>query len=190
MLQRLPQEPEEGVSELTNYVANFTKEMLGRSSDLRDYTQLLQCQFAGAAILGGLKDCAESARQRDPKMFALKFGLYAVKVSAIFLPLPPPLGLVMHKAADIALARLSQQAQSELEALERRMDANMRRMLTEELLRLGTAQAWAAEEQAGRSWTAAKDKVTAKFAGILAHASSFNRWAIIEQDLSTSSEAG
>ena len=30
-------------------------------------------------------------------------------MSAIYLPLPPPLGLVIHKAADMALARLSQE---------------------------------------------------------------------------------
>ena len=35
---------------------------------------------AGNAILGGLKDCADSARLKDAGIFALKFGLYAVKV--------------------------------------------------------------------------------------------------------------
>ena len=163
------------------------------------YTELLQCQFAGNAILGGLKDCADSARLQDAGKFALQFGLYAVKVSAIFLPLPPPLGLVIHKAADMALARLSQEAETQLEILEKKMDAKMRAMLTEELLRLGTAQARAAEEQVQEMsimdalWsdileTSAADKVSAKFAAAMAHASSFNRWAIIEQDLSTSSE--
>ena len=34
----------------------------------------------------------------------------AGQVSAIFLPLPPPLGLLVHKAADMALARLSKEA--------------------------------------------------------------------------------
>lgn len=163
------------------------------------YTELLQCQFAGNAILGGLEDCATTARQKDAKMFALKFGLYAIKVSAIFLPLPPPLGLLVHKAADMALARLSKEAESQLEALERRMDANMRALLTEELLRLGTAQARTAEEQVQEMsildalWSdilqnEATNKVSSKFAAAMAHASSFNRWAIIEQDLSTSSE--
>ena len=38
---------------------------------------------AGNAILGGLKDCADSARLKDAGIFALKFGLYAVKVPAL-----------------------------------------------------------------------------------------------------------
>lgn len=250
-----PQDAEEaaGVSELTMYMANFTKEKCGELHEkegkdenttkllekMKDvceeedadqvvskinvhvsdpffaqflcgglnlftvnemtYTELLQCQFAGNSILGGLEDCATTARQQDAKVFALKFGLYAIKVSAIFLPLPPPLGLLVHKAADMALARLSKEAESQLEALERRMDANMRALLTEELLRLGTAQARTAEEQVQEMsildalWSdilqnEATNKVSSKFAAAMAHASSFNRWAIIEQDLSTSSE--
>lgn len=250
-----PQDAEEaaGVSELTMYMANFTKEKCGelhkkegkdenttklleKMKDVCEeedadqvvskinvhvsdpffaqflcgglnlftvnemtYTELLQCQFAGNSILGGLEDCATTARQQDAKVFALKFGLYAIKVSAIFLPLPPPLGLLVHKAADMALARLSKEAESQLEALERRMDANMRALLTEELLRLGTAQARTAEEQVQEMsildalWSdilqnEATNKVSSKFAAAMAHASSFNRWAIIEQDLSTSSE--
>lgn len=252
-----PQDAEEaaGVSELTMYMANFTKEKCGELHEkegkdenttkllekMKDvceeedadqvvskinvhvsdpffaqflcgglnlftvnemtYTELLQCQFAGNSILGGLEDCATTARQQDAKVFALKFGLYAIKVSAIFLPLPPPLGLLVHKAADMALARLSKEAESQLEALERRMDANMRALLTEELLRLGTAQARTAEEQVQEMsildalWSdilqnEATNKVSSKFAAAMAHASSFNRWAIIEQDLSTSSNAG
>lgn len=250
-----PQDAEEaaGVSELTMYMANFTKEKCGelhkkegkdenttklleKMKDVCEeedadqvvskinvhvsdpffaqflcgglnlftvnemtYTELLQCQFAGNSILGGLEDCATTARQQDAKVFALKFGLYAIKVSAIFLPLPPPLGLLVHKAADMALARLSKEAESQLEALERRMDANMRALLTEELLRLGTAQARTAEEQVQEMsildalWSdilqnEATNKVSSKFAAAMAHASSFNCWAIIEQDLSTSSE--
>lgn len=250
-----PQDAEEaaGVSELTMYMANFTKEKCGELHEkegkdenttkllekMKDvceeedadqvvskinvhvsdpffaqflcgglnlftvnemtYTELLQCQFAGNSILGGLEDCATTARQQDAKVFALKFGLYAIKVSAIFLPLPPPLGLLVHKAADMALARLSKEAESQLEALERRMDANMRALLTEELLRLGTAQARTAEEEVQEMsildalWSdilqnEATNKVSSKFAAAMAHASSFNRWAIIEQDLSTSSE--
>lgn len=250
-----PQDAEDaaGVSELTTYLANFTKEkcrelqekeekdenttkLLEKMKDVcaeddtdqvvskinvhvsdpffaqflcgglnlftvndMTYTELLQCQFAGNSILGGLEECATTARQQDAKVFALKFGLYAIKVSAIFLPLPPPLGLLVHKAADMALARLSKEAESQLEALERRMDANMRALLTEELLRLGTAQARAAEEQVQEMsildalWSdilqnEATNKVSSKFAAAMAHASSFNRWAIIEQDLSTSSE--
>lgn len=250
-----PQDAEEaaGVSELTMYMANFTKEKCGELHEkegkdenitkllekMKDvceeedadqvvskinvhvsdpffaqflcgglnlftvnemtYTELLQCQFAGNSILGGLEDCATTARQQDAKVFALKFGLYAIKVSAIFLPLPPPLGLLVHKAADMALARLSKEAESQLEALERWMDANMRALLTEELLRLGTAQARTAEEQVQEMsildalWSdilqnEATNKVSSKFAAAMAHASSFNRWAIIEQDLSTSSE--
>jgi hypothetical protein len=31
----------------------------------RTYTELLQCQFAGNSILGGLEDCATTARQQD-----------------------------------------------------------------------------------------------------------------------------
>lgn len=250
-----PQDAEEvaGVSELTMYMANFTKEKCGelhkkegkdenttklleKMKDVCEeedadqvvskinvhvsdpffaqflcgglnlftvnemtYTELLQCQFAGNSILGGLEDCATTARQQDAKVFALKFGLYAIKVSAIFLPLPPPLGLLVHKAADMALARLSKEAESQLEALERRMDANMRALLTEELLRLGRPQARTAEEQVQEMsildalWSdilqnEATNKVSSKFAAAMAHASSFNRWAIIEQDLSTSSE--
>lgn len=250
-----PQDAEEaaGVSELTMYMANFTKEKCGELHEkegkdenitkllekMKDvceeedadqvvskinvhvsdpffaqflcgglnlftvnemtYTELLQCQFAGNSILGGLEDCATTARQQDAKVFALKFGLYAIKVSAIFLPLPPPLGLLVHKAADMALARLSKEAESQLEALERWMDANMRALLTEELLRLGTAQARTAEEEVQEMsildalWSdilqnEATNKVSSKFAAAMAHASSFNRWAIIEQDLSTSSE--
>ena len=38
-----------------------------------------------------------------------------------------------------------------MDILERKMDAKMRQMLTEELLRLGTAQARAAEEQVQES---------------------------------------
>lgn len=250
-----PQDAEEaaGVSELTMYMENFTKEKCGELHEkegkdenttkllekMKDvceeedadqvvskinvhvsdpffaqflcgglnlftvnemtYTELLQCQFAGNSILGGLEDCATTARQQDAKVFALKFGLYAIKVSAIFLPLPPPLGLLVHKAADMALARLSKEAESQLEALERRMDANMRALLTEELLRLGTAQARTAEEEVQEMsildalWSdilqnEATNKVSSKFAAAMAHASNFNRWAIIEQDLSTSSE--
>ena len=41
----------------------------------------------------------------------------------------------------------------------------------------------------GQPRTSATDKVSAKFAAAMAHASSFNRWAIIEQDLSTSSDS-
>lgn len=54
MLQRLqqPQEPEEGVSELTNYMANFTKEMLG--SDGWNCIQVLsQKKAATCSVVAG-----------------------------------------------------------------------------------------------------------------------------------------
>ncbi|CAK9115106.1 unnamed protein product [Durusdinium trenchii] len=163
------------------------------------YTELLQCQFAAHDVLGGLVECGEAAKTKNAALFALRFSLYAIKVSAIFLPLLPPLGLLIHKAADLALARLSKEVENQLDALEKKMDAKMQAMLTEELLRLGTAQARAAEEQVQEMsildalWSdilehSATSKDSAKFAAAMAHASSFNRWAIIEQDLSTSSE--
>lgn len=46
---------------------------------------------AGNAILGGLKDCADSARLQDAGKFALQFGLYAVKVRCVgFYKVGPP----------------------------------------------------------------------------------------------------
>eukprot|EP00913_Durusdinium_trenchii_P011203 g10521.t1 len=86
------------------------------------YTELLQCQFAAHDVLGGLVECGEAAKTKNAALFALRFSLYAIKVSAIFLPLLPPLGLLIHKAADLALARLSKEVENQLDALEKKMD--------------------------------------------------------------------
>lgn len=41
--------------------------------------ELLTCQMAAADVLGGLKECSDSARTEDAKLFALKFALYGIK---------------------------------------------------------------------------------------------------------------
>eukprot|EP00435_Cladocopium_sp_Y103_P017203 s3056_g4.t1 len=98
----------------------------------------------------------------------------------------------------MALSSLAKDAAGHLENLETKMSAVMRKSLSQELLRLGTAQARAADEQIQEMITldALLNDMVSKssklfggdFAAAMARVTSFNRWAIIEHDLSTSTE--
>lgn len=157
--------------------------------------ELGQCQDAGRVVLGGLTGVMEA--KGNGKMFAT-MQAYAVKLAVIFVPLPPPLGVIIEKGANMALSSLAKDAAGHLENLETKMSAVMRKSLSQELLRLGTAQARAADEQIQEMITldALLNDMVSKssklfggdFAAAMARVTSFNRWAIIEHDLSTSTE--
>ncbi|CAE7569178.1 unnamed protein product, partial [Symbiodinium pilosum] len=63
------------------------------------------CQETGKMLLGGLTQIMESGNDDFRRR---KFLLYAVKAAAALAPLPPPLGKVIDKAADHALAQFSE----------------------------------------------------------------------------------
>ncbi|CAE7702723.1 unnamed protein product [Symbiodinium sp. CCMP2592] len=151
------------------------------------------CKETAESLLGGLQEVLEARLSAESLM---KFSLYTVKAVATLAPLPPPLGVVLNKAADLVLNRLSREAEAELEDLESKMEQVSHRVVTEELLRLGAAQARAAEDQIQEMsamdalWS---DAISASaggndFARTMSQASSFNRWAAIEQGLATSAE--
>eukprot|EP00435_Cladocopium_sp_Y103_P022989 s3247_g5.t1 len=58
--------------------------------------ELGQCQDAGRVVLGGLTGVMEA--KGNGKMFAT-MQAYAVKLAVIFVPLPPPLGVIIEKGA-------------------------------------------------------------------------------------------
>eukprot|EP00439_Symbiodinium_sp_Y106_P077123 s59_g16.t1 len=153
------------------------------------------CKETAESLLGGLREVLEARLSAESLM---KFSLYTVKAVATLAPLPPPLGVVLNKAVDLVLNRLSREAEAELEDLESKMEQVSQRVVTEELLRLGAAQARAAEDQIQEMsamdalWN---DAISASasggevdFARTMSQASSFNRWAAIEQGLATSAE--
>ena len=83
--------------------------------------------------------------------------------------------------------------------LQEKMEQVSRRVLNEELLRLGAAQARAGEDQIQEMATldaSLRDAIESsnwgnglsKLAGALSKSGSFNRWASIEQNLATSLE--
>lgn len=163
--------------------------------DYMSANELEQCQDAGKVVLGGLTGMMEA--KGKGKMLAT-MQTYALKLAVIFVPLPPPLGVIIEKGANLALSSLANDATSHLENLETKMSAMMRKSLSQELLRLGTAQARAADEQIQEMITldALLNDMVSKssklfggdFAAAMARVTSFNRWAIIEHDLSTSTE--
>ncbi|CAE7434218.1 unnamed protein product [Symbiodinium sp. CCMP2456] len=155
--------------------------------------EIESCQETAESLLGGLSEVLEAKLSSESLM---KFSLYTVKAVATLAPLPPPLGVVLNKAADLVLNRLSREAEAELEDLESKMEQVSQRVMTEELLRLGSAQARAEEDQIQEMssmdalWT---DTISGSgengdFARTMSQASSFNRWAAIEQGLATSAE--
>ena len=184
--------------------ANIVSEMLKLVDDasvarwlcgLTTVNEIGQCQEAGRLILGGLQT-AMQAKDKEKMLGTLQ--AYAVKIAVIFVPLPPPLGVIVEKGANLALSRLAKDAESHLETLETKMGALMRKTLSEDLLRLATAQARAADEQIQEMLTldtllndmVAKSSTVGSeaFASAMAKVTSFNRWAIIEHDLATSTE--
>eukprot|EP00913_Durusdinium_trenchii_P000768 g717.t1 len=106
--------------------------------------ELKQCRNAGKTVIGELK---EMVKVQDYRKMATQLQLYAVKVAVVVLPLPPPLGRIIEQGVHLRLQRLAQDAGEELDSLEKKLDAKIRRTMSRELLRLGTAQARAAEEQ-------------------------------------------
>lgn len=184
--------------------ANMVSEMLKLVDDaavarwLCGFTttnEIGQCQEAGKLILGGLQTAIQA---KDKEKMLATLQAYAVKIAVIFVPLPPPLGVIVEKGANLALSRLAKDAESHLETLETKMGALMRKTLSEDLLRLATAQARAADEQIQEMLTldsllndmVAKSSTVGSeaFASAMAKVTSFNRWAIIEHDLATSTE--
>lgn len=163
--------------------------------DYMSASELGLCQDAGKVVLGGLTGMME-AKGKGKTLATMQ--AYAVKLAVIFVPLPPPLGVIIEKGANMALSSLAKDAAGHLENLETKMSAVMRKSLSQELLRLGTAQARAADEQIQEMITldALLNDMVSKsskllggdVAAAMARVTSFNRWAIIEHDLSTSTE--
>ncbi|CAK9031988.1 unnamed protein product [Durusdinium trenchii] len=155
--------------------------------------ELKQCRNAGKTVIGELK---EMVKVQDYRKMATQLQLYAVKVAVVVLPLPPPLGRIIEQGVHLRLQRLAQDAGEELDSLEKKLDAKIRRTMSRELLRLGTAQARAAEEQVTEMLTldgllndmvSKSSETSSQFATAMAQVTSFNRWAILEHDLATSS---
>ena len=77
------------------------------------------CKETAESLLGGLREVLEARLSAESLM---KFSLYTVKAVATLAPLPPPLGVVLNKAVDLVLNRLSREAEAELEDLESKME--------------------------------------------------------------------
>ena len=59
------------------------------------FFSISQGQDAGKVVLGGLTTIA----QTDKKKMLATVQAYAVKIAVIFVPLPPPLGVIIEKGA-------------------------------------------------------------------------------------------
>ncbi|CAE7848767.1 unnamed protein product, partial [Symbiodinium microadriaticum] len=159
-----------------------------------------QCAKKGRLFLNATAALVDSGSKTTWEPVAMFF-LACVQLAGELLPLPPPLGPLVSAAADYLMQRLSEKAEKELDDLEAKMDELASRRVSEELFRLGSARARAADEQIKdmslldglwskslASPSAAADPHLSELVQTVSRVTSFNRWAIIEQDLATSAE--
>jgi len=123
-----------------------------------------------------------------------KFAAYTAQAVAAVVPLPPPLAAALEKCSNWLLSTLSQTAQLSVAQLEDRAGKASEKAVAEEFLRLGVAQVRAAQVQVQDMsmmddlWLEEMKDTDSQTASLIIQATSFNRWAVIEQDLATSAE--
>lgn len=163
------------------------------------------CHETSELLLGGLQELSGSG---EPTVQAAKLGLYLVRAAVILTPLPGPLGWILDKATEKLLKQLTQDAEEALDNLEKllqRLEQKMwdisRKVVAEEFLRVGGEQVKVAEDQVKDIESIEEDDLwrdlmidsvdsssgqVQKIMDAAEKATSFNRWAAIEQSLATS----
>eukprot|EP00439_Symbiodinium_sp_Y106_P026322 s5700_g3.t1 len=149
------------------------------------------CSTASQSLMTGIKELL--ADKMNWKVLG-KFAAYTAQAVAAVVPLPPPLAAAVEKCSNWLLSTLSQTAQLSVAQLEDRAGKASEKAVAEEFLRLGVAQVRAAQVQVQDMsmmddlWLEEMKDTDSQTASLIIQATSFNRWAVIEQDLATSAE--
>ncbi|CAK9092709.1 unnamed protein product [Durusdinium trenchii] len=156
------------------------------------------CRETSELLLRGLQD---TLQEKDTQRQVAKLGIYLVRAAVIVAPLPGPIGWILDKATQMLLKKLTKDAEEALDNLEKKLEMKMwdisRQVVAEEFLRVGGEQVKVAEDQVkdietideddfwGNLMKDSQDPALQKVVAAAKEATSFNRWAAIEQSLAT-----
>lgn len=162
------------------------------------------CDETSELLVGGLQELSSKSSGKSTMERAAMLGVYLVRAAVILIPLPSPLSWILDKATEKLLKQLTKDAEEALDnlekllqSLEQKMWDISRKVVAEEFLRVGGAQVKVAEDQVKDIESLEEDDFfrdlmiksvdsSQKIMDLAQKATSFNRWATIEQSLATS----